>query len=120
MTARVRLVSDEREGLALELRVLSTWTERLRGLLGTRDDAGPVMLVRCGSIHTYGMTYPLDVALVGERGEVLLVRRGLGPRAVLSHPGARCALERPAGPGPWPEEGEHLWAAAVSADGVGL
>lgn len=118
--ARVRLVSDERGGLVYELRVLSTWAERLRGLLGTRSDAVPVLLTRCSSIHTYGMSYPLDVALVGELGEVLLVRRGLGSREVLSHPDARCVLERPAAPGPWPEEGEHLWVAAVSADGVGI
>ena len=31
----VRLTSDERPGLVLELRVLSTWRERLLGLLGT-------------------------------------------------------------------------------------
>lgn len=118
--ARVRLVSDERDGLEFELRVLSTWAERLRGLLGTQEDAVPVLLTRCSSIHTYGMGYHLDVALVGKLGEVLLVRRGLGPREVLSHRDACCVLERPAGPDPWPEEGEHLWARAVSADGVGI
>ncbi len=97
--------------------MLGTWAERLRGLLGTGPDAGPVMLSRCGSIHTFGMRYPLDVALVGERGEVLAVRRGLVPRAFFSHPDAVCAIERPAVEGAWLEEGEHLWVVAV---GVGL
>lgn len=118
--AHVRLVSDERDGLVFEFRVLSTWAERLRGLLGTREDAGPVLLTRCGSVHTYGMRYPIDVALVGELGEVLCVRRALAPREVLGHARACLALERPSGEGPWPEEGEHLWVAAVSADGVGV
>ena len=113
----VRLASDERPERVLELRVLDTWAERLRGLIGTRPDAAPVMLVRCGSIHTYGMSYPLDVALVGELGEVLVVRRGLAPREVLSHPDACCAIERPAAAGEWLDAGEHLWTVAL---GVGL
>ena len=115
----MRLASDERPDLMLELRVLGTWAERLRGLLGTRADAEPVLLARCGSIHTYGMRYPIDVALVGKLGEVVAARRALGPRELLAHAGARCAIERPAGRGPWPEVGEHLWVRAASADGVG-
>lgn len=108
-----RLTSDERPGLRLELRVLSTWAERLRGLLGTGPDAEPVMISRCGSVHTYGMKYPIDVALVGELGEVLSVRRGLCPGELFSHPEACCAIERPAGQGDWIEEGEHLWTSAL-------
>lgn len=99
--------------------MLTTWRERLRGLLGTGPDASPVMLALCASIHTFGMRYPLDVAFVGERGEVLRVHRGLGPGAVLSCAAARCVIERPAAEGAWLEEGEHLWAASISADGVG-
>ena len=114
MAGRVRIASDERPGRPLELRVLSTWAERLRGLLGTRSDAEPVMLVRCGSVHTFGMAYALDVALVGELGEVLLVRREVPPCEVVSHLEACCAIERPACDGPWLEEGEHLWVSALS------
>ena len=115
-----RLCCDERPGERFELRVLSTWRERLRGLLGTAPDAGPVLLALCSSVHTFGMRYPLDVAFVGERGEVLLVCRGVPPGQVRAHPGARCVIERPAREGEWLEEGEHLWAASISADGVGV
>ena len=115
----MRLVSDERPGTVYELRVLGTWLERLRGLLGTGPDAAPVMLVRCRSIHTFGMGYALDVAFVGERGEVLKVERGLEPRRFAAHPEACCVMERPARDGPWVEEGEHLWACSLSADAVG-
>ena len=87
----VRVESDERPERPLELVVLSTWGERLRGLLGTGPDARAVML-----------------------GEVLLVRREVPPREVVSHPEACCAIERPASGGPWPEEGEHLWVSALS------
>lgn len=119
MAGRARIASDEHPGRPLELRVLSTWAERLRGLLGTGPDAEPAMLVRCGSVHTFGMTYALDVALVGELGEVLLVRREVPPRKVVSHHEARCAIERPAREGPWIEEGEHLWVSALSV-GTGV
>ncbi|WP_417229353.1 hypothetical protein [Thermophilibacter sp.] len=116
--ALVRLASDERPGLVHELRVLSTWAERLRGLLGTTPDATPVLLVRCPSVHTFGMRYEFDVALVGELGEVLVVRRSLRPREFLSHPEAVCAIERPARPGEWLEEGDHLWVVAVGPGGI--
>lgn len=105
--------------MALDLRVLCTWTERLRGLLGTGADTEGVLLSRCGSIHTFGMRYALDVAFVGEWGEVLRVCRGIGPRCTASCHGARCVIERPAREGPWVEEGEHLWAAAVTAEALG-
>ncbi|MBM6675724.1 DUF192 domain-containing protein [Olsenella uli] len=114
-----RLASDERPGLTLELRVLTTWAARLRGLLGTGPDADPVMLARCPSVHTFGMRYPIDVALVGERGEVLAVRRSVPPRELVSHPEACCAIERPAAAGEWLEEGEHLWVTAVAPETMG-
>lgn len=114
-----RLCCDESPDVLLEVAVLSTWRERLRGLLGTGPDAGPVMLALCSSVHTFGMRYSLDVAFVGERGEVLLVCRDLAPGRVRAHRRARCVIERPAREGEWLEEGEHLWVSAVSADGVG-
>ena len=117
--ATARLRSDERPGVTYEVRVLTGWVERLRGLLGTGPDARPVLLARCGSIHTFGMSYPLDVALVGELGEVLGVVRSLAPGEFCSRPGAACVIERPAREGAWLEEGEHLWIVSVSADAAG-
>lgn len=117
--AVARLRSDERPGVTHELVVLTGWLERLRGLLGTGPDARPVLLARCGSVHTFGMRYPIDVAFLGERGEVLRVRRSLGPGSVCSCPGSECVAERPSGEGEWLEEGEHMWIASVSADAAG-
>ena len=113
----VRLASDEHPGRVIELRVLNSWAERVRGLLATDADAAPVLLTRCGSIHTFGMRYPLDVAFVGALGEVLRVIRGVGPREFLSHPSAWGVIERPARDGRWIEEGEHLWIVSM---GIGL
>jgi uncharacterized membrane protein (UPF0127 family) len=110
----VRVVADERPEELRELVVLGTWAKRLRGLLGTDERARPVLLTRCRSIHTCGMRYALDVAFVGERGEVLSVLRGLAPRRHASCTRAVCVAERPAGEGEWFEEGQHLWIVSVS------
>lgn len=108
----VRLVSEgERRDVTFV--VLSSWVERLRGLLGTRVDADPVMLMRCGSIHTFGMRYPIDVAFVSERGEVLRSMRALAPRRLLASSDAYCVLERPASDEPWFAEGDHVRALSM-------
>lgn len=72
------------------------------------------MLARCGSVHTYGMRYPLDLAFVSPEGLVLKACRGVGAREVHADAGAACVLERPASEGPWPDVGEHLWVRSVS------
>ncbi len=110
----VRVAADERPKELCELVVLGTWVKRLRGLLGTDERARPVLLTRCRSIHTCGMRYALDVAFVGERGEVLSVLRGLAPRRRVSCTKAVCVAERPASEDEWFEEGQHLWIVSVS------
>jgi len=107
-----RLVS-EGEKKDVTFVVLSSWAERLRGLLGTCADADPVMLTRCGSIHTFGMRYPIDVAFVSERGRVLRSVRALAPRRLFSSPDAYCVLERPASNEPWFAEGDHARALSM-------
>lgn len=114
--AFVRLEADEAPGEVLEARMLGTWGGRLKGLLGTEADASPVLLMRCSSVHTYGMRYPLDLAFIGDRGEVLEVARSVAPGNVVSCAGAFCVLERPARDGGWLGGGEHLWVRAVGVD----
>lgn len=92
-------------GGALRFRVLGGWWERLRGLLGTREDAMPVVLLGCSSVHTFGMRYPIDVAFASRHGEVLSSRRAVPPGRVVGCRRAWCAFERPASAGPWMEEG---------------
>ena len=92
-------------------RRLVTSLQRLRGLLLTGRDARPVLLEGCGSVHTFGMGYPIDVAFLGDDGTCLLAVRGVCPGRVLGVRGARSVLERPASEGPWPGRGERveLW-----------
>jgi hypothetical protein len=110
-----------RHAPAFRARVLRSWSGRLRGLLGTtRADpsVGPVLLVRCGSVHTFGMRYELDLALLDGEGRVLVARRGTGAGRVVSARGACLALERPSGLGPWPEVGEYVRFEKAEATGA--
>ena len=90
------------------VRPLVTWTQKLRGLMGTEASAEPVALMGCGSIHTCWMKYPLDVALVTAAGEVVVSRRSLPPWRLLAHRHASYVLERPASDEQWPEEGSKM------------
>ena len=40
--------------------------EKFVGLLGTEITAPPVLLLRCSSVHTFGMTYPIDIAFADD------------------------------------------------------
>lgn len=102
------LLSD---GQAVGFRVVfavSAWA-RLRGLLARRPSwlgrCGVLVLAPCGSIHTFGMRRPIDVAFVACDGTVLLSRRGLAPCRKLRCRGARIVLERFT-----PDEGEQVFA----------
>ena len=74
----VTLEESGREVVVAWAEVLRSWWRRARGLLGTRLDSGArcVLLTPCASVHTFGMRYAIDVALVGESGEVLGSWRG--------------------------------------------
>lgn len=104
-TVTFRLPGSKRH---LHFRALRGWAEKARGLLHTSADAEPVVLCGCSSIHTVGMAYPIDVAFVTKRGEVLSSRRGVPPGKLMLSLGAHYALERPQSEAPWPFEGSWL------------
>ncbi|MBP3884693.1 MAG: hypothetical protein J6D54_07135 [Olsenella sp.] len=112
----VRGVSESRDHDAMTygwFEVLATWHARMHGLLGPRARGRPVLLERCRSIHTFGMRYAIDVALVAADGRVLQSVRGLGRGCLLACEQASYVLERPAARSPWPVEGERLVLVAV-------
>ena len=80
--------------------VADRWWPRLRGLLGRsplRPGAG-LLLRPCCAVHTFGMSYAVDVAFVDEQGSVVAVYHHLAPgQCSRWHRGAECALELPAG-----------------------
>lgn len=77
-----------------------TFRRRAAGLLFRRDwgDLDGLLLVPCGSIHTFGMRLHLDVCFLDSRMKVVAVRRDLKPwRLAAASTGASCTLELPSG-----------------------
>jgi hypothetical protein len=98
---------DVEEGSLGTFDVLETWPERLKGLLGDVGGSRQVLIADCGSIHTVGMRYPIDVAFVNRDMRVCLARRRLPPGRVLGSREASFVLERRNNPGIWPVEGDY-------------
>lgn len=96
---------------------------RLLGLsFLAEDEAMPLLIPRCRSIHTFGMRFNLDVLFLAEAKssgscfEVVSVMRGLGPRRVASCRSSSAVLELP--PEIFnPEGGEFLLLKPLSQRG---
>jgi uncharacterized membrane protein (UPF0127 family) len=70
---------------------------RLGLALLDRDRAGPGLLIpRCGSIHTFGMRFPIDVVFLDSAGEPVSRRSAVPPRRVVVERRAASVLELPA------------------------
>ena len=102
-------------GKTLSFKALHSWREKLVGLLGTGEEATPVALCGCASVHTVGMGYPIDVALVSRDGKVLAARRDVPPFRLVRASGAYYALERPCSTDAWPDVGS--WLAIARCEG---
>ncbi|HMC49379.1 MAG TPA: DUF192 domain-containing protein [Solirubrobacterales bacterium] len=95
--------------LGREVRVALGPCARFLGLAHlNREEVGAGLLIpHCSSVHTLGMRLPLDLYFLGEYGEVVTVRREVGPRHLAFCARARAVLEVPAGEG-----GENLAATS--------
>jgi uncharacterized protein len=69
--------------------------ERMRGLIGrtTLDPHEALLLERARSVHTFGMRFPIKVALLDREHVVRNVRRLLPRRILVPRPGIRDLLE---------------------------
>lgn len=98
---QVRVVREgENEPVGARVAVADSWWRRLRGLLARSclEDGEGLLLLECGSVHTVGMTYPIDVVFLDARGRVVHSIPRLGPcRIGLGGPEAVHTLELPAG-----------------------
>jgi uncharacterized protein len=78
----------------------TTFWSRLRGYIGrSRPKQGDgILLAPCDAIHTWWMTFELDVLFLDARGKVLEVIRSLRPfKRTRKVEGARYVLELPPG-----------------------
>jgi uncharacterized membrane protein (UPF0127 family) len=80
----------------------STLRSRLLGLAFMRapPPEHALLIPRCGSVHTFGMRFRLDITFLDERGRPLRTERDVPLRRVLVEPGARAVLETPSPPRP--------------------
>lgn len=103
---KLRVSLPDGRPLALEALQSERAHERVQGWLG-REAVRPgegLLLVPCGSIHTVGMRFSIDVAFLDRRGRVLKLCPGVrpgrlawGPWTALLLPWRTMALELPAG-----------------------
>jgi uncharacterized membrane protein (UPF0127 family) len=98
---RIRVTNETRNCVLVEqLRLaLGPWT-RFRGLLGTRAlvDGQGLLLRPCRAIHTWMMSYRIDVAFVDVQGGIVGVLHELEPwRFSDVYAAALATLELPAG-----------------------
>lgn len=95
-----RILMNDGAVLLEELILAESLTERMRGLLGRRDlPVQTGMLLRpCGSIHMWGMRFPIDAAFLDADLRVLKIARNLQPGQLAFAPSGTCSvLETAAG-----------------------
>ena len=66
------------------------------------------MLSSCHAIHTWGMSYAIDVVFLSADMRVLQAYTQVAAGRMLSCAGACAVLERPAQVAVWPHAGEQL------------
>lgn len=66
---------------SLHIRLASSFLSRLRGLLFTRPLGAQhgLLIVPCNSVHTVGMTYPIDVVFIDSKGVIVKINTQLMP-----------------------------------------
>ena len=69
----------ERPGV--RARVARTLFERIRGLIGTKSlpEGEGMLILRCNSIHTFFMSFPIDAAFLDRDGNVVKTVRNIRP-----------------------------------------
>jgi uncharacterized membrane protein (UPF0127 family) len=94
------LQSEPLDG-GLTLHVARSFSERRRGLAKMAplpDDHG-LRILKCNSVHTFGMRFALDLVWLGRSGRVLRVDHDVGPRRMKLCLRARSVVETSAGHG---------------------
>jgi uncharacterized protein len=88
--------------IAVELEVARTGWSRIRGLLGRSADdfrlGKGLWIVPSEGIHTFGMSFPIDVAYIDPGYRVIALYHSLAPLRIAAVKfGTRSVLELPAG-----------------------
>lgn len=83
----------------IKVSITETTRERMRGLLDhdrlPLDEA--LLLKRCGSVHTFGMRFAIDVLFLDRHQRIVAIRHDVPKRRMLFNLRATQTLEMPAG-----------------------
>lgn len=93
---------------ASEVFLATGFFSRLKGLLFMPPSSRVIMLSPCKSVHTFGMSYSLDIAFITKEGVVLEVRRDVSPSRRIKNHQAHTVLERKACLNPWYTPGDQV------------
>ncbi|MET8075296.1 DUF192 domain-containing protein [Streptomyces sp. NPDC005303] len=91
------IVHGERGELAVPLEVAASYRARTKGLLGRDSVEGALLLSPAGSVHTFRMRFPIDVAYLDRGLRVIAVRTMSPGRLGLPRVRSRHVLEAGAG-----------------------
>ncbi|MET7734687.1 DUF192 domain-containing protein [Streptomyces sp. NPDC005402] len=91
------VVHGERGELAVPLEIASSYRARTKGLLGRDSVDGALLLSPAGSVHTFRMRFPIDVAYLDRGLRVIAVRTMKPGRLGLPRVRSRHVLEAGAG-----------------------
>ncbi|MDH6586982.1 uncharacterized membrane protein (UPF0127 family) [Streptomyces sp. SAI-133] len=91
------VVHGERGGVTVPLEIASSYRARTRGLLGRDSVDGALLLSPAGSVHTFRMRFPIDVAYLDRHLRVIAVRTMRPGRLGLPLLRSRHVLEAGAG-----------------------
>ncbi|MFF1304094.1 DUF192 domain-containing protein [Streptomyces sp. NPDC058307] len=91
------VVHGERDGFSVPLEIATSYRARTRGLLGRDFVDGALLLSPAGSVHTFRMRMPIDVAYLDRGLRVIAVRTMKPGRLGLPRLRARHVLETEAG-----------------------
>jgi uncharacterized membrane protein (UPF0127 family) len=71
----------EINGIPIEFEVADTYFKRLKGLMGRKSlpPGNALLMYPCGSIHTFFIRFPIDVAYLDKSGVVLHTIRSMKP-----------------------------------------
>ncbi|MFJ7942710.1 DUF192 domain-containing protein [Streptomyces sp. NPDC096354] len=84
-------------GLEIPLRIAASYRARSKGLLGQDGIDGALMITPCGSVHTFGMRFTIDVAYLDRKFNVVAVHTMKPGRLGMVRLRSRHVLESAAG-----------------------
>ncbi|MFF7069369.1 DUF192 domain-containing protein [Streptomyces pseudovenezuelae] len=91
------VVQGERDGFTVPLELATSYRARTKGLLGRDSVDGALLLSPAGSVHTFRMRFPIDVAYLDRHLRVIAVRTMQPGRLGLPRLRSRHVLEAEAG-----------------------